>query len=250
VTHGSLMCEIPVLEPDDELLDRLAELAAASRVSRGGVVVPVAFVGPASRAVVMAATVAAVTAGAAAAATHLSQPRHEQPAPPGVSVSIQRPESSYQHTPAATTRVPGHPAHPAQAHPASVTDHHAPPIPHSTANDPAAPAPQVPTGQHTGSDTSNETGDQSGDQSGDQTGDQTGSQTGDQTGDQTGTDGSGTGSSGGSDGDTGGDDVGATLSSTSDGGGQDGGGMQAGSDGGSSVGSGRDPSSVLNGPSD
>src|SRR5512133_3727346 len=72
VTYGTLMREIPHLEPDDAFVDRLAELAAASTPSRGGVVVPVAFGGPAARTVVVAAAVAAITAGAAAAATHLS----------------------------------------------------------------------------------------------------------------------------------------------------------------------------------
>ena len=81
MTNGLLMREIPTLEPDDELVDRLAGLAAASRPARGGVVVPVAFGGPASRAVAIAATVAAITAGAAAAATQLSQSHRDLPAP-------------------------------------------------------------------------------------------------------------------------------------------------------------------------
>ena len=233
MTHGSLLREIPVLEPDDELLDRLTALAAASRVSRG-VVVPVAFGGPASRAVVMAATVAAVTAGAAAAATHLSQTRHEQPAPPRISVSIQRPGAMNDHAPATTTEDAGVPVHPAalepSAHTAAGTDQHAPVVQHSTADDPAPPVP---------------TGHQSGDQSGDQTDDQTGDQSGDQSGDD-----SGTGDGAGGDGDTGDDVAGVTTSGTSDGGSQDGGGTQAGSGDGSGAGSGRDPSSVLDGPSD
>ena len=107
MTYGSLRRDIPTLQPDDDLVARLAGLAAASRPSRGGVVVPVAFGGPAGRAVVIATAIAAVSAGAAAAATHLSHARQDEPAPPGRSVGIQRPaEPSHPraHRPVATVR--------------------------------------------------------------------------------------------------------------------------------------------------
>jgi hypothetical protein len=249
VTHGSLVLEIPVLEPDDELLERLATLAAGSRASSG--VVPVAFGGPASRAVVVAATVAAVTAGAAAAATHLSQPRHVQPAPPSISVGIQRPEApspgvpherfAASHTDAAAIR---HPARPTSGDTTSDPGtHQHVAIQHSTANDPAAPGPHGPGGQQSANDSDDESGNDSGDQSGDTSGDQTGSDDGGTTDGGDGLDNGGTSDGGTSDG------------GTSDGGSQDGGsqddeGTQAGSGDGSGAGSGRDPSSVLNGSSD
>jgi len=86
VTHGSLMREIPRLEPDDEFVDRLAQLAAASTPTRGGVVVPVAFQGPAARSVAAAAAVAAIAAGATVAATQLGHPHDNSPVPPISSV--------------------------------------------------------------------------------------------------------------------------------------------------------------------
>ena len=92
MTNGSLQCDIPTLEPDDDLVDRLAGLAAASRPSRGGVVVPVAFGGPAARAVAVAAAVAAITAGGAAAATQLAHRATPEPAPPITSVGTPSPD--------------------------------------------------------------------------------------------------------------------------------------------------------------
>jgi hypothetical protein len=86
VTHGTLRRELPPLEPDDEFIDRLAQLAAASRPTRGGVVVPAAFGRPAARTVAAAAAVAALTAGAAAAATHLPRPDHTSPTSPITSI--------------------------------------------------------------------------------------------------------------------------------------------------------------------
>jgi hypothetical protein len=86
VTHGSLMRDIPRLEPDDEFVDRLAQLAAASKPTRGGVVVPVAFRGPAARSLATAAAVAAIAAGAAVAATQLGHPHDNAPVPPISSV--------------------------------------------------------------------------------------------------------------------------------------------------------------------
>lgn len=86
MTHGSLMREIPRLEPDDEFVDQLAQLAAASKPTRGGVVVPVAFQGPAVRALATAAAVAAIAAGGAVAATQLGHPHDSSPVPPITSV--------------------------------------------------------------------------------------------------------------------------------------------------------------------
>ena len=97
MTNGSLQCDIPTLEPDDDLVDRLAGLAAASRPSRGGVVVPVAFGGPAARAVAVAAAVAAITAGGAAAATQLAHRATPEPAPPITSVGTPSPDDSGRH---------------------------------------------------------------------------------------------------------------------------------------------------------
>jgi hypothetical protein len=86
VTHGSLMRDIPRLEPDDAFVDQLAELAAASKPTRGGVVVPVAFQGPAARSLATAAAVAAIVAGATVAATQLGHPHDDVPVPPISSV--------------------------------------------------------------------------------------------------------------------------------------------------------------------
>lgn len=86
MTHGSLMREIPRLEPDDEFVDQLAQLAAASKPTRGGVVMPVAFQGPAARSLATAAAVAAIAAGATIAATQLGHPTDDAPVPPISSV--------------------------------------------------------------------------------------------------------------------------------------------------------------------
>jgi len=86
VTHGSLMQDIPRLEPDDEFVDRLTQLAAVSNSTRGGVVVPVAFRGPAGRSLATAAAVAAIAAGAAVAATQWGHPHDNAPIPPISSV--------------------------------------------------------------------------------------------------------------------------------------------------------------------
>lgn len=86
MTHGSLMRDIPRLEPDDEFVDQLAQLAAASKPTRGGVVVPVAFQGPAARSLATAAAVAAIAAGATVAATQLGHPHDNSPIPPITSV--------------------------------------------------------------------------------------------------------------------------------------------------------------------
>lgn len=80
MTHGALRLEIPVLQPDEAFVRRLAELAAASTPS-SGVVVPVSFGGPTGRALAAAAAVAAITAGAAAAASQITH-SHDSPAPP------------------------------------------------------------------------------------------------------------------------------------------------------------------------
>jgi len=86
VTHGSLMRDIPRLEPDDEFVDQLAQLAAASKPTRGGVVMPVAFQGPAARSLAAAAAVAAIAAGGTLAATQLGHPHDDAPVPPISSV--------------------------------------------------------------------------------------------------------------------------------------------------------------------
>jgi hypothetical protein len=79
VARRTLSREIPRLEPDDGFVDRLAQLAAASSPTPGGVVVPTAFGRPAARTAAAAVAVAALTAGAAAAATHLPHPEHTSP---------------------------------------------------------------------------------------------------------------------------------------------------------------------------
>ena len=172
MTNGSLRCAIPTLEPDDDLVDRLVELAAASRPTRGGVVVPVAFGGPASRAVVIAATVAAVTAGAAAAATQLSEARHDVPAPPGTSVGIQHPDGSTPNRHDATTTrvVDGRIAVSAADRAADNADGHTSSDSGTTAdspttNDPASPVHHGPSGTTPGA---NHPGDDHGDDPSDQ----------------------------------------------------------------------------------
>lgn len=93
MTQSRLGREIPRLEPDDEFVDRLAQLAAASRPTRGGVVVPSAFGGPATRTVAVAAAVAAITAGAAVTATHLPHPEDTSPTAPITSVGSPTPSA-------------------------------------------------------------------------------------------------------------------------------------------------------------
>jgi len=244
VTHGSLRCEIPRLEPDDDFVDRLAELAAASRPARGGIVVPVAFGGPTARAVAIAAAVAAVTAGAAAAATQLSHARQDEPSPPTSSVGIHRPHDATGRRPTTDT----HHARHQESDAAEPADDRTGSDPGATRQSPpadvaVAPMPQGPGDTTSGSNDpstapSDHHGDHHGDGQGDQ-GDQQGDQ-GDQQGDQQG-DHSGSDTSGDSGGDSG--------PGTSDGGSQDGGGP-AGSEDGSGAGSGSDPSSVPNGSSD
>lgn len=239
MSHGSLRCELPTLEPDDDFVDRLAELAAASRPSRGGIVVPVAFGGPTARAVAIAATVAAVTAGAAAAATHLSHDRQLEPSPPASSVGIHRPDTSTDRH--ATTHRHGE-EQPQGDHAADLTrdDTHADPgtpsqSPHATI--PGAPAPHGPGDTTPGS---HEPGDDQGDdhQGDDNQGDDNQGHHGDDQGDDQGDNGSG--DSGDDQGDHSGDDEGS----------QDGGEKQAGSDDGSGADLRRDSPSVLNGSSD
>jgi hypothetical protein len=91
VTHGALRLEIPVLQPDEAFVRRLAELAAGSTPS-SGVVVPVSFGGPTGRALAAAAAVAAITAGAAAAASQITH-SHDSPAPPITTRGTQVPTS-------------------------------------------------------------------------------------------------------------------------------------------------------------
>ena len=102
MTYGSLRSEIPILQPDEAFVRRLAELAAGSTASPG-VVVPGAFAGPATRALAAAAAVAAVAAGAAAAADQLTH-SHESPAPP-ISTRVTQ-DSSSPSSDSSTTDVP------------------------------------------------------------------------------------------------------------------------------------------------
>src|SRR5436190_17407707 len=186
VTIGTLRCEIPVLEPDDDFVDRLAELAAASRPGRGRVVVPVAFGGPASRAVVIAATVAAVTAGAAAAATQLSDAHHDEPAPPGTSIGIQRPGESPRHRhDARATRVADHPTaddvrdqEDGQTQTDTGKTGDAP-----TTSEPASPVLHEPGGTGPGADDPSSPSEQGNQQGSDDPGDDNGNQSGPQDGD-------------------------------------------------------------------
>jgi hypothetical protein len=105
VTHGSLMRDIPRLEPDDEFVDQLAQLAAASKPTRGGVVVPVAFRGSAARSIAAAAAVAAIAGGATVAAAHLGQPHDSSPVPPANSVGTSGADDD--HSPGQTRTAQG-----------------------------------------------------------------------------------------------------------------------------------------------
>jgi hypothetical protein len=150
MANGLLACDIPTLEPDDDLLDLLAGLAAASAPSGGGSVVPIAFGGPAGRGLVLATAVAAVTAGGAAAATQQSRGRPEVPAPPGRSAGIQRPD---QPAPGVHAERAGHAAptstdhQPAQAPPDTAPHTHL----SSSTGDDTPDRPSEPPRRHQGS---------------------------------------------------------------------------------------------------
>jgi hypothetical protein len=225
VTHGTLRSEIPVLDPDDDLIDRLARLAAASRPTRGGVVVPVAFSGPTARALSAAAAVAALTAGTAVAAAQLATPQHSSPTPPITSVG----------TPNGSVSPHGH-HRPLSS--ADRTESQHPSDQASPAADPqTTPAPSVnqPTGDNEGND--QDGNDQDGN---DQDGNDQDGNAGDVNGDT-----SGDGVSDGGDG-----DGGTASSGTSGGGNQDGGGTQDGSGDGSGTSPGDDAPAALIGRGD
>lgn len=172
VTHPTLSQDIATLQPDDDFVNQLAQLAAASRPTRA-TLIPAEFSGPATRAVAIAAAVTAITAGAAAAATHLGESHHTAPAHPSGPAGIHEPpeRTTHSHTPTnRPTPTPAHPtAHtvnhsspqtPAPAPPATNTQ---PPI---LALPPTSDGPRHHDGTDTQGDTSHDDGNQDGSQDG------------------------------------------------------------------------------------
>jgi predicted transcriptional regulator len=217
VTHGSLMRDIPRLEPDDELVDRLAELAAASKPTRGGIVVPVAFQGPVARSLATAAAVAAIAAGATVAATQLGHPHDNDPVPPITSVGPSGADDDHgsRHTrtareadPSQTNADRGEPAGHDSSGPdsSSTTGAEGP-----TTDDHGSPgSDDSPGGGHTGSPGDDPSNHESGDHSG------SGPGSGGSDGPGGGSDDSGGGSGDGPGGGSGGKDSGGGSDSASD----------------------------------